>query len=164
MENTLKQIEPISPREIAYYRRRNQTRQHAEIATFFADEAEAGRISRKEIAQRLGKDPAQITRWLSSPTNLESDTTSDLLLAMGAEMDYRVVRFVDRPTANYSHPVHAKLTAAGTNSSYRVTFVPEPRIERAHSFQRVQVEAKMQPPAVTATFSPFFEVTADVPL
>jgi hypothetical protein len=88
----------ISKREIAYYRRRHQHKIYAELASFFAAEAESGRITRKEIARLLDRDPSQITRWLSSPSNLESDTLSDLLLAMGAEMDHRVIRFEGRPS------------------------------------------------------------------
>jgi hypothetical protein len=105
MENTSKQTSPISLREIAYYRRRHQNRLFSELAQFFAHEADNGRITRKEIAQKLSKDPAQITRWLSAPSNLELDTISDILLAMGAEMDNRIVRFVDRAKPNFAHPL-----------------------------------------------------------
>ena len=49
-------------------------------------------MSRKDIAAKLRKDPAQITRWLSSPTNLTLDTISDLLLACGAECEFSIVR------------------------------------------------------------------------
>jgi ribosome-binding protein aMBF1 (putative translation factor) len=39
-------------------------------------------LSKAEIAKRLKKRPEQITRWLSSPCNLELDTLSDLALAL----------------------------------------------------------------------------------
>lgn len=118
MENTSKHTKPLSRRDIAYYRRRQQNRLFSGLAQFFANEAESGRITRKEIAQRLDKDPAQITRWLSSPTNFELDTISDLLLAMGAEMDTRIVRFSDRAKPNYVHP----LTRAATNALQQISF------------------------------------------
>jgi len=105
MENSSRQTSAISPRETAYYRRRQQNRLFSKLADFFAGEAKGGRISRKEIARKLGKDPAQITRWLSSPSNFELDTISDLLLAMGAELDLNIVRFVDRPKPNFAHPL-----------------------------------------------------------
>jgi len=78
---------------------------HAEIAAFFAEEAAAGRITKKQLANLIEKNPAQITRWLTEPSNYEADTISDILLAMGAEMDHRVVRFSERGKQNYVHPV-----------------------------------------------------------
>jgi len=138
MENILKQTEPIPRREIAYYRRRNQNRLFSKLAEFFSGEAEAGRATRKQVAFLLGKDPAQISRWLSGPTNFECDTTSDLLLAMGAELDYHIVRFCDRPAQNYSHPVHVKISAATTNVSYRVSF--KQKIEHTQYSKKMQVE------------------------
>jgi hypothetical protein len=124
MENTLKQNERFSVRDIAYYRRRHQNRLFSALAQFFATEAEHGRITRKEIAARLSKDPAQITRWLSGPTNFEADTISDILLAMGAEMDYSIVRFSDRPKPNYAHPLSI-ITSARTTQGYATT--PQPQ-------------------------------------
>jgi hypothetical protein len=91
MENTSKNPKPIPRRDRAYYRRRNQNRLHAALATFFAEEAAAGRITKKQLAELLEKNPAQITRWLTEPTNYEADTVSDLLLAMKAEKYHRVV-------------------------------------------------------------------------
>jgi hypothetical protein len=109
MENTSKEPKAISRRDRAFYRRRFQHRIHAAIATLFAEEAEAGRVNKKQLADRLGKDPAQITRWLSEPSNIESDTISDILLGMNAELEPRVVRFSEIGKGNQVHPFIARL-------------------------------------------------------
>ena len=44
---------------------------------------EEGNMIKKDIAKRLNKKPEQITRWLAGPSNIESDTISDLALSMG---------------------------------------------------------------------------------
>lgn len=105
MENSSKPA--LKRRDRAYYQQRQRNRVFAAIVDLFAEEAEKGRITKKGLADMLGKDPSQITRWLSVPNNLELDTISDILLAMDAEMDYRVVRLAERPPANYAHPLIA---------------------------------------------------------
>lgn len=95
MENTSKVTKAIPRRDRAYYRRRQQNKIYSALASFFAEEAAAGRITKKKLADLIEKNPAQITRWLSEPSNFESDTISDILLAMGAEMDHQVTRFSD---------------------------------------------------------------------
>ena len=97
----------LKRRDIAYYRRRQQNRVFTALAEIFEEEAEKGATSKKELAAILGKDPSQITRWFAGPSNLELDTISDILLAMGAEMDHRVVRFSERTKPNYVHPLLA---------------------------------------------------------
>jgi hypothetical protein len=94
-------------RDIAYYRRRQQNNVFVALTKFFADEAAKDAISKKALAERLGKDPSQITRWLSAPSNFELDTISDILLAMDAEMEHRIVRFSEQPKPNYVHPLMA---------------------------------------------------------
>jgi hypothetical protein len=96
MGNTSSENRPLKRRDIAYYRQRQKNRVFTALAAFFADEARQGNVTKKELAIRLGRDPAQITRWLSAPSNFELDTLSDILLAMGAEMDHEIVRFQDR--------------------------------------------------------------------
>lgn len=113
----------LKRREKAYYRRRQQNRVFTAIAALFDEEAEKGAISKKELAEILGKDPSQITRWLSYPSNLELDTISDMLLAMGAEMDHRVVRFTERSKANYVHPMLVRYLDDPTVTVY---VTPEP--------------------------------------
>ena len=112
MENSSKEFKAIPRRDRAYYRRRNQNRIYAALASFFAEEASAGRITKKQIADLIEKNPAQITRWLTEPSNYEADTLSDILLPMQAEMDYRVVRFSDRGKPNYVHPLIGRIIDA----------------------------------------------------
>ncbi len=98
-------------REVFYYRKRLKNRIFARLSAFFAEESERTGITKSDIAARLKKDPAQITRWLSGPSNLTLDTLSDLLLALDAEVETpRIVRFEDRPEANYIHPLIAKIS------------------------------------------------------
>jgi hypothetical protein len=107
----------LTTREKAYYRQRQKNRVFGSIAEFFASGAERGEFSRKLLAEKLGKDPAQITRWFSGPSNLELDSISDILLAMDAEMDWRVVSFKDRSKPNYRHEIFTDLqfSISGTN-------------------------------------------------
>jgi hypothetical protein len=108
MENTSK-LSAVSDRDMFYYRQRSKNRLFETITAFFAEEAERRGITKRDIAECLKRDPAQITRWLTSPSNLTSDTISDLLLSLGAEMDYSVARFADRPAPNEMHPLIAKI-------------------------------------------------------
>ena len=98
----------MTRRDVAYYRQRQKNRVFTALVEFFAVEAERAGLTKKELATSLSKEPSQITRWLSAPSNFELDTLSDILLAMGAEMDHRIVRFKDRAKQNYIHPLIAK--------------------------------------------------------
>ena len=108
MANTSK-LPPKSDREIFYYRQRSKNRLWEALTAFFADEAERRGISKKDIAECLRRDPASITRWLTTPSNLTQETISDLLLSLDAEMDYSVIRFKDRPQPNEMHELIARL-------------------------------------------------------
>lgn len=90
MENTSKNRR-LTDREIFYFRQRHRNRVFQSVVAFFAQEAEKRSLTKSEIAEALGKDRSQITRWFSGPGNWELDTISDLLLAMGAEMDHQIV-------------------------------------------------------------------------
>jgi hypothetical protein len=114
-----------SRRDAAYYKQRQRNRVFSELVNFFSEEAEQGRITKKELADSVGKDPSQISRWFAAPSNFELDTLSDLLLAMGAEMDHRIVRFRDRVKPNYAHPLVARAINQGTSAT---NTVPSPSI------------------------------------
>jgi hypothetical protein len=90
--------------DIAYYRQRNRNRIFESVWWLFVKEADRCGLTKKAIALRLGKEPSQITRWLSGPGNWTLDTLSDLLLAMDAELDPTIARFSESATPNYVHP------------------------------------------------------------
>jgi transcriptional regulator with XRE-family HTH domain len=79
------------------------------LVALYAEEAETQGLTRKEVAERLKRDPAVVSRWLRAPSNLTLDTISDLLLAVGAEMDVRFVRFADRVNPNEMHDLVAEI-------------------------------------------------------
>jgi hypothetical protein len=108
MENISK-LEEVKDRDLFYYRQRAKNRVFEAITAFFADEAERRGITKRDIAESLHRDPAQITRWLTSPSNLTLDTISDLLLSLGAEMDYVVAKFAERSQPNEMHPLISRL-------------------------------------------------------
>ena len=64
-------------------------------------------VRKKDIAQNLGVNPSQISRWLSGPANWENDTISDLLYAVGAEPETIAVQFSvrERQKSNRYHPL-----------------------------------------------------------
>lgn len=111
MENTSK-LSPVSDRDISYYQRRNQNRLFEALTSFFSEEAERRGISKKDICDAIRRDPASITRLLSTPSNVTADTISSFLLSLGAEMDYRVVRFGERAVSNEMHPLIERILAS----------------------------------------------------
>lgn len=123
MENTSSN-NALTTREKAYYRQRQKNRVFGSIAEFFANGAERGEFSRKSLAEKMGKDPAQITRWFAGPSNLELDSISDILLAMGAEMDWRIVSFKDRPKPNYQHEIFTNVHASISTAQAVATTLP----------------------------------------
>lgn len=96
---------PIPERELHYFRQRLKNHAFEEVVTFCAEQARRQGVTRKDIAARLRKDPAQITRWLNAPSNLTLETLSDLLRALNAELELRVVGFADKPKPNLIHPL-----------------------------------------------------------
>lgn len=58
---------------------------------------EASGLNKADIARKLDRQPEQITRWLSAPCNLETDTVSDLALALGPIPRVRFEKIEDMP-------------------------------------------------------------------
>lgn len=97
-------------RDIAYYRQRYRNRVFEKVVSFITEQAQQGRLTKKDIAERLGKDPALLSRLLNQPSNLTLDTISDLLLAFDAEAEPpEIVLFREKRAPNYVHPLIAKV-------------------------------------------------------
>ena len=116
---------PLSERDLHYYRQRAKNRIFESLTTFFAQEAERTGVTKRDIAEYLNRDPAQITRWLSSPSNLTIDTISDLLLSLDAEMDHTISKFSERVQPNQMHPLIARLTAPSPPLIAKVEVIPK---------------------------------------
>jgi hypothetical protein len=83
----LRESKPISPKRLAYYRRRFQNMFHRVILRVFREQQRETGLSQKELADRIGHRPEQINRWLGVPGNLTLNTISDLLLGMLVDLD-----------------------------------------------------------------------------
>ena len=111
--------QPISARKIAYNSRRLQNDIFNEIIKAFVEEVKSGRISRATLAKRIGKEPAQITRWFSGPANLTLNTISTILLGMDAELDAKVVFSRDMSIPNYAHPLADSLESIMSSTDWK---------------------------------------------
>ena len=75
----------ISIGTLAYFRGRLMNRIHALVLEDFTKLENEKKITKADLARRIGREPAQITRWLGSPGNWTIETWSDLMLGMGHE-------------------------------------------------------------------------------
>jgi hypothetical protein len=98
--------------EIGYARQRLKNRVFTQLLAFFEEEADRKQITQSDLAHALQKDPGQLNRLLRHPSNLTLDTISDLLVALEAELETRVVRFAEHHPQNYVHPLLARIKGA----------------------------------------------------
>ncbi len=83
--------EKIPAKHIFYFRQRLKNKIFQSTLAYFSTAAKERNMTKKDLANLLNKDPAQITRWFHGPNNWTLDTLSDLLLAMDAELKHEIV-------------------------------------------------------------------------
>lgn len=86
----------------AYFQGRLRNRMYELILEKFAEEQKNG-LTQAKLARRIGRKPDVVNRWFAGPSNLTSDTMSDLLLGIcGEEMEVTAFDPTKLPVRNYS--------------------------------------------------------------
>jgi hypothetical protein len=79
---------PIPLKTLRYFRRLLLNRFHEVMLQAFIDQEKTTGLNQKQLAGRISRDPAQVTRWLNTAGNLTLETISDFLLGMGVDLDH----------------------------------------------------------------------------
>lgn len=85
---------------------------------FLQKQKENPKFTRAHLARRIHKDPAQITRWLSNPSNWKNTTLHELLLGIcGGKLAPSVTKYIDIAAPNFKQ--EDALTEAPTIGTWK---------------------------------------------
>jgi hypothetical protein len=102
---------PISVGILSYFRTRFRLTLHSLILDGFLEQKH---LTKAKLARRIGRKPEAVNRLLANPGNWTLDTVSDLLLAIGAELQLSLVPLgLYRPEVMPIDPSIAKLQVLG---------------------------------------------------
>lgn len=125
MNNTF-EIEKPTLRDVFYHRARLQSNIYYDVLERFAALAKETGFTKKQLAESIGKDAAQITRLFAEPGNWTLATVSDLLIGMGVQLEHSAVSI--RPQeSNYIEiaTTQPPVTFTGaSNANWNVKTVP----------------------------------------
>jgi hypothetical protein len=100
-ESEIRGQAPLSIGMLAYFRERQRNRIHELVLREFLKSG----LTKTQLAHRMGRSPARITKWLAAPGNWELDTVSDFLLAIGgAELEPSLGYPFEQAKRNYTQP------------------------------------------------------------
>jgi transcriptional regulator with XRE-family HTH domain len=133
----------ISSAVLAYFRARTRMR----LFNIVRRELIRSGITKAELAERLGKGPDQVSRWLAMPGNWTLDTVSDLLFATTAcELSEQVAYPLDAPEAQakpeIKTPSEASTPPAARSSADAAGVAPKEKPPE----QRPKTPLELEPP------------------
>lgn len=121
--------EPIPAGKLAYFQERTRNNLYHFVMTKFLEKERAEGFTRAQLARRIGRNPAVVTRLLGAPGNWTIATVSDLLLGIAAEEiqpdSVSVLRHATRNvTTSDFLSIASSSTNTGTSSAVIVELVP----------------------------------------
>ena len=109
------------PYGMAVFAARNRERVYEVVIAALEWAAAERGITRKDIAEAMGRKPSQVSAWLSGPSNWTLDTVSDLLRAVDATLDYNAVFDTNRSLSNFSNDAGHLPPPVGLNTQQSAT-------------------------------------------
>lgn len=77
--------ELIPANKLAYFEQRALNNFYDYVMTRFMAEKERSQLTKAKLAERIGRGPDQVNRWLASPNNWTIATVARLLLGIAGE-------------------------------------------------------------------------------
>lgn len=78
------------------------------IAVQIEEAMEKQHVSKKELAQLMGRQPSEITKWLSGDQNFTSDTLAELSYYLHAKVSYDPSLTLDLPNRPIDFPLSSR--------------------------------------------------------
>jgi hypothetical protein len=111
---------PIPLEKRAYFHARVLNSYYQYVLQKFIEEEQANRLTKAELARRIGRKPEVISRLLGAPGNWTLETATDLLLGISAEeLTPASVPLLNRAPRNYKHSDWMSFTQLSTNPPTR---------------------------------------------
>ena len=90
----------------AYFRQRQRNQLYEAVVRAVEDAAARTGIRKRDVAEKAGVSPPQLSRWLSGPSNWTMDSVSDVLYALGMELRLEPTPFAEVAKGNRLHDVY----------------------------------------------------------
>jgi len=105
---------PIPESTLIYFRERFRDKLHSAILEAFLIRSQQKNLKRQDLAARIHRTKAQISRWFSAPSNITLDSISDLMVGLGMDFD----AFPFSPIENTLAPKEAQVKKEKTDQLF----------------------------------------------
>ncbi len=133
----------ISEADFEYYSRKLQRSYLRIILEAFSKRIDEEKMTRAELASLIKKSPAQVTRWLSVPSNMTAETISRILCGLNAKLEPRLVFIDDLVPTNSAHELFDAIKNIDTKA----------HALRSNDLSSVQTGTPLQPDLPGSTVS-----------